>query len=90
MNEVITTAIDLKDTFEELSLKSDAVKSGYAQNNDVICKALAGEKISYHLSTVNLGCIRVLQDSWDLSETELKRLISAISNFDEALNKKYG
>lgn len=90
MNQIKITAIELKNTFEELSLKSDAVASGYKPNLNVIEQALAGENIEYHLSTVNLGLIRVLRDSWDLNEAEFKKLLSAISNFDEALKEHYG
>lgn len=90
MNEVKTTAQKLKNVFEEYFSKSDAVQSGYFQNRKVIEAALSGEEIEYHLCTVNLGCIRALQDSWDLDESEFHKVLSALSNFDEALKKQYG
>ncbi len=90
MNEVIESAKELKSTFEELSLKSDAVMSGYNQNKEVISKAIQGVEIAYHLSTVNLGCLRVLVDDWDLERSEYNKLLSALATFDEALKKQYG
>ncbi len=89
MNVLIASANELKNTFEELSVKSDAVASGYNQNKEVIFKAIQEAEISYHLNAVNLGCLHVLADDWDLERGEYNRLLTALANFDEALKKQY-
>ena len=90
MNDVVTSAKNLRTTFEELSKKSDAVKSGYKQNQELIKKAIKGVEIPYHFNIVNVGCLRVLDDDWDLERGEYERLLTALASFDEALKNNSG
>jgi hypothetical protein len=88
-NKAKTTAMELKAILELYAPKCDEIKMALRKNEALIEQAMAGEDINYHLCTVYIGFIRPLQENWDLSESEYKRVISAVAAFDEALKESY-